>query len=129
MLYPVITVKDNCSKSKREHIVGTNSHDTLFISKGGGIHYLNSQAMVGTQYPEEGYSFVGEDKGEWSITCRPEIKMVTLDELIDMASEHLEESTKTKIKIYKALRKHWDDEMQKCREETGIGYDTGGLLP
>ena len=129
MLYPIITVKDNCSKSKREHIVGSNSHDVLYIDKSGGIHYLNCQGMVGTKFPDEGYCFVGEDKGEWSITSRPEIKMVTLDELIDMASEHLEESTKAKIKAYKALRKHWDAEMQNCREETGIGYDTGGLLP
>ena len=129
MRYPIIRVKDNCFKDG-EHIVGENIHDLLYVdSKTGAIHYLNIQGMVGTKYPDEGYSFVGADKGEWSITCEPEIEMVSLEELIDMAAEHLEEGTKAKIRFYKALKQHWDKELEKTMKETGIGGDTGGFLP
>ena len=129
MRYPIIKVRDNCGR-RMEHIVGENSHDLLYVdSKTGSIHYLNSQCMAGTKYPEEGYSFIGEDKGEWSLTCEPEIEMVSLEKLIDMASEHLEEGMKAKIESYRALKKHWNEEMEKARNETGIGWDTGGFMP
>ena len=129
MLYPIIRVRDNCG-IKREHIVGSNSHDVLYIdNESGSIHYMNSQCMAGTKFPEEGYIFTGQDKGEFSITGQLEVEMVTFDELIDMAEEHLEEATKAKIRFYKAMRSHLEEEMQECRKETGILHDTGGLLP
>lgn len=128
MLYPVIKVRDNCGH-KMEHIVGSNSHDVLYIDDGGGIHYLNCQCMAGTKYADEGYSFVGVDKGEWSMSCRPEIEFITLEELIDMATDSLNEGMKAKIASYKALRKYWDEEYEKCRTETGIMGDTSGNMP
>lgn len=129
MLYPIIRVRDNCGR-KHEHIVGENSHDVLYIdNESGGIHYLNCQCMAGTRFPEEGYSFVGQDNGEFSISGQLEIEMVTLDELIEMATEHLEEATKAKIAFYRSMRSHWEEEMNECRKETGILHDTGGQLP
>ena len=127
MLYPIIKVRDNCGMH-HEHIVGSNSHDVLYIDKTGGIHYLNAQCMAGTKFADEGYSFIGIESEE-SISCIPEIEFVTLDQLIDMATESLSEGMKAKIESYKMLRKHWDDEFEKCKEETGISYDTGGNLP
>lgn len=40
MLFPIIKVKDG----EHIHIVGTNSHDELYVDEiTGGIHYLNLQ--------------------------------------------------------------------------------------
>lgn len=124
MIYPIITVRN--IHTGTIHIVGENIHDVLYIDNAGAIQYLNSQCMAGTG---DGYEFVGEPVPEWSFFNRPEVKFVTLDELIDMALEHVEEGTKKKIESYKALRKMLDEEMQKTREETGIKFDTGGDLP
>ena len=128
MKYPVIRVRDR--STGHERIVGENIHDELYVDReSGGIQYLNSQCCRGTDGDDAEYEFIGEDKGEWSITMQPEIEFVTLDRLIDMASEHLEKATREKIKSYRALKKCMDEEMNKCREETGIRFDTGGMLP
>ena len=127
MLYPIIRVKDNCGMH-HEHIVGSNSHDVLYVDKSGGIHYLNSQNMAGTKYAGEGYSFMGVES-RFSISGRPEIEFVTFDQLIDMATESLNEGMKAKIESYKVLRAYWDAEYEKCKQETGIKGDTGGMLP
>ena len=58
MLFPIIRVRDNAAGGT-EHIIGENSHDVLYISKSGGIQYVNIQCMEGTKYPEEGYSRIG----------------------------------------------------------------------
>ena len=83
MLFPIIKIKTEYG----EQIVGTNSHDCLYIEN-NAIHYLDAQCMTGTQYPtESGMYFVGEDK-EYSISCRPEIEFVTLEEIIKIAKEN-----------------------------------------
>lgn len=128
MLFPIIRVKD-CYGLKREHIVGENIHDTLYIDIDGGIHYINTHCMAGTKYPEEGYRFVGIDKGEYSIVMAPEIEMLTLDELIDFAADHLKDGTRKKIQLYKELRKQWNEELEKARKTTGVGFETGGFIP
>lgn len=128
MLFPIIRVRNNAAGGT-EHIIGENSHDVLYISKSGGIQYVNIQCMAGTKYPEEGYSFVGIDKGEFSAVLEPEIEMVTFEELINLISSHLEEGSKRKIEAYRELRKYWNNEVEKTRQETGIGRDTGGFLP
>jgi hypothetical protein len=54
MLFPVIKIKDNDTGSIR--IVGTSTHDTLFVSDNGGIGYYNLQNGCGSG---ETYSFQG----------------------------------------------------------------------
>lgn len=54
MLFPIIKVKDN--DTGHEHIVGTNSHDTLLIND-GKITYYNLQNGEGSEYGT--YSFLG----------------------------------------------------------------------
>ena len=123
MRFPIIKVRD---KSRGyEHIVGTNSHDCLHISN-GALHYLNIQCMCGTQYGE--YEFVGEDYGEGSFTGNPEIEFMDLEEIIDLAAEHMTEAIEAKIKSYRALREMMEKELDDTRKETGIGFDTGGEL-
>ena len=46
MMIPIIEVQDGDYK----HIVGTNSHDILYIDEdSGGIQYLNMQCCEGTE--------------------------------------------------------------------------------
>lgn len=62
MFFPIIKVKDK--RLGYDHIVGTNSHDLLYVDEEtGGIQYLNLQCMAGTKvYSKEkdnDYQFIG----------------------------------------------------------------------
>ena len=121
MLYPIIKVRDK--QTGTEHIVGENIHDALSITENGQIQYINYQCFDGTG-DDGAYQFVDGTEGNYR-----EIEFVTLDQLIDMAAEHLEVTTKAKIMAYKSLRKIMEAELQKTKKETGVMFDTGGLLP
>ena len=121
MLYPIIKVRDK--QTGTEHIVGENIHDALSITENGQLQYINYQCLDGTG-DDGAYQFVDGTEGNYR-----EIEFVTLDQLIDMAAEHLETATKAKIMAYKSLRKIMDAELQKTKKETGIIFDTGGMLP
>jgi hypothetical protein len=86
--------------------------------------------MVGTQYEDEGYSFVTEDDtpNEYTFAYAPQVEWMTLDQIIDLEMERIEETTKHKIELYKALKAKWDKELEETKKETGIGYDTGGAI-
>lgn len=51
---PVLRVKNsNENNVKVEHkVVGANVHDQYVLGKDGGLHYLNTQGYVGTEYGE-----------------------------------------------------------------------------
>jgi len=73
MKFPIIKVRDKLTG--HEHIVGTDSHDTLFIDKEtGGIHYYNLQNGEGTRGD---YEFVGVDTEYDPDT---QIEFVTVDQ-------------------------------------------------
>jgi len=73
MIFPVIKVRDKLTG--REHIVGTDSHDTLYIDKEtGGIHYYNLQNGEGTLGD---YEFVGV---ETEYDPDPQIEFATVDQ-------------------------------------------------
>ena len=122
MLYPVIRVKDQLTGYT--HIVGENIHDQLYVDEDLHLQYLNTHCMAGTDGCD--YTFVGKEEAEEPF---PVVEFVTIDQLIDMAAEHLETATKAKIMAYKSLRERMDEEMQKARKETEIKFDTGGMLP
>ena len=129
MLFPVIKIKDNYG----EHIVGTNSHDCLYIEN-NAIHYLTSQSMVGTMYPEEsGMYFVGEEK-EYSISGNPEIEFVTLEELIEIATKNLEKDTEATIRLnnwtkaYFEKKKECAEKLEQSKKETGVISNSCGML-
>lgn len=52
-------LRDNTNGSIHEY--GTNPHDSLILNKDGSLHYENLQNQCGTEYPEEGYTFVLAD--------------------------------------------------------------------
>lgn len=60
--YPRIMVKDNCRKNAEPFQIGGNSHHQLEVRHGDNsshIAFINVQCMVGTDYADEGYTFVG----------------------------------------------------------------------
>lgn len=129
MRFPIIKIRDNCVPERKERIVGANNHDCLYIDDNGAIQYLNTQYMCGTLYPEEGYSFVGVDIGEYSIPMRPEIEFLTLEQIIELAKNNMTKSVEATIKSYYALKEREKARLDKCKQETGITFDTGGSLP
>ena len=108
MLFPIIKVREG----NRVHIVGTNSHDCLYI-KNNAIHFLDIKGMVGTEYPEEsGMYFCGKSDDEYSFSGRPEIEFVSLEELFKIATENMNQQTEEKIMADKMF-----SEFRKKREE------------
>lgn len=100
MLIPIIQVRDNSNGTV--HVVGTNSHDTLYIDeKTGGIYYHNLQNSEGSQKYDgkSEYDFVGAEGSE-------RVRLVTFDEL--MAS----------FIVCENMRKYLDDwEASKCLQK------------
>jgi len=125
MLFPVIKIK----RDEHTHIVGTNSHDALFI-EGNAIHYLNLQSMVGTQYPEEsGMYFAGRELDEYSSLPYVEIEMVTIEELIEIAEQNMIKQTESSLKLHESFRKYLESQKacEEKRKEDDVS-DTCGML-
>lgn len=79
--YPRIMIKDNCSKNQKPFQIGNNTHHQLIIKRGENssyISFLNTQCMAGTNYADEGYSFVGEKS--WS-EYGDDTEIVSFDEV------------------------------------------------
>lgn len=102
MLFPIIRVKEG----DHTHIVGSNSHDTLFIDENtGGIQYLNLQGMDGTR-KHNGKStmeFVPKPLEEWEVY--PQIEFVTIEELIKLATENMIQQTEEQIALHNMIEK------------------------
>lgn len=119
MLYPVIRVKDT---DGREHIVGEDIHDTLYIDGNGAIRYMNAHCCAGTGFPEEGYCFVGAGgTDENSLSGRPEIEFVTLEQLIEMESEEL----RARVRHWEKLREHIAEESKKLAASAAVDAVAG----
>ena len=102
MLFPIIRVKDG----EHIHIVGTNSHDQLYVDEiTGGIHYLNLQCCEGTEKidGEASMEFIAKEPDEWDI--HPKIEFVTLEELIKIATENMIEQTEQQVALHNAMSK------------------------
>lgn len=46
---PVLKIKNSLM---RDRVIGSNVHDIYVLGKDGGLHYLNIQGMIGTEYGE-----------------------------------------------------------------------------
>ncbi len=121
MLFPVIKIKDG----DHTHIVGTNSHDQLYVDeKTGGIQYLNLQCCEGTKkysgdddeyYDGESHDSEDDDDGEASMEFvaeqvewepYPLIKMVTIEELIAIAEENMIDQTEASLRLHASFAKY-----------------------
>jgi len=126
MLFPIIKVKDK--QTKYEHIVGTNTHDELFIDEEtGGIHYLNLQSYAGTEKfdGEREYEFVGE-KDE----CMPyaTIEFVTFEQLLELYKQNISMSCEQERVIRDSIKKYIAAERKKHKldDDEGEVRHTGG---
>lgn len=124
----IINVKDG----GYEHIAGTNSHDVLYIDeRTGGIQYLNMQCCEGTKKfgAEQTMQFVGEPMEECDV-LGPEIKFVTVEELIEIAVKYMKESTENKRRLHE-MAKVYLEEKEKCQKqlENDNVWDSSGALP
>ena len=130
MLFPVIKVKDNYNGA--EHIVGINSHDSLYIDhETGGIHYLNLQCCSGTRKFEgkSDYEFVGK---EFEYSGEPVIEFLTFNELAELCIKQTKMSCENEKKL-RAIVKKVFNEREKAINENGLneGDDirrSGGIL-
>lgn len=123
MLFPVIKIKEG----NRVHIVGTNSHDELIIQN-NAIHYLNIQSMVGTRYPDEsGMYFLAKEPEEFE--AYPTVEMVTIEELIKLATQNMKEQTDASLKLHKSFEKYLKEKgiCAAKRADDDI-TDTSGML-
>ena len=98
MLFPIIRIKD--TDNGREHIVGTDTHDSLYINGNGRIAYTNLQNGGGL---DDWYEFVGS-QSEYS--AFPVVEFVTFEGLMKLYSKQesaREERLKLRRKIAEAV--------------------------
>lgn len=123
MLFPVIKIKEG----DRVHIVGTNSHDELIIQN-NAIHYLNLQSMVGTRYPEESGMYFVEKKPE-EFEVYPTVEMVTIEELIELATQNMKEQTEASLKLHESFEKYLKEKgICAAKRAADDIRDTSGML-
>ena len=118
MGFPIIRVRDNCNG--HEHIVGTNSHDSLHIDDSGKICYYNMQNGEGAGISAEfGYSFSGKQDG-----CPEEfmeVEFVSLDGLMKIIKEHAGISAKREKLMRESFRLYFEE----FDKETDISESEG----
>ena len=124
MRVPIIKVKDG----DYEHIVGTNSHDVLYVDKeSGGILYLNIQCCEGTEKldGEQTMQFVGMPG--YFADCQ--IQFVTVEELIEIAIQNMRGGTEAKLLMHRLMSNYLKAKAE-CQEklEGDDICDTGGAL-
>lgn len=124
MLFPIIRVRDN--DTKHERILGTNSHDTLYIDEvTGGIQYLNQQCCEGTErFEGEGrstFDFLGVRRDEDYPYA--EIEFVTFDELLEIYKEQIEMSCEHE----RAIRDMFKTIIANSREKHNLDEDEGEI--
>lgn len=103
MRIPIIKIREQSVNRVTERLVGTNSHDELYVDN-GGIYYLNVQGMVGTKYPDEsGITFVTREPDDFE-PC-PTIEFVSVDKFLDILKEQIERETDREIEVQKSLKK------------------------
>ena len=119
MKFPILKVKDIMTGAV--HIVGTNSHDHLYVRR-GKLEYMNLQSLASTE------NGIQEEKKGYSITNCPEIDFLDLEEVIDLTMDHKTKAVKRKIAAYHVMSRKLSKELQECKEETGIKWDSSGEL-
>ena len=125
MLIPIIKVKDG----EFEHIVGTNSHDVLYVDQeSGGIQYLNIQCQEGTKIfdGEQTMQFAGipgyfEDL---------QIQFITVEELLELVVSHMKEGTESRLQLHEKMEAYLaaKKECQDKLEHDDVWNSSGMLL-
>lgn len=105
--FPVIKVKDK--SSGHIHIVGSDSHDVLYIPPNSrDIHYYNMQNSDGTF---DGYEFVTK-----KIYDETRIEFITFDELLEIYKSEMQMSIERE-KVIKQIAEAFREEKRIAEEE------------
>lgn len=130
MLIPIIKINDG----GHIHVVGTNSHDMLYVDKKtGGIQYLNLQCYEGTKkYGENdneeiSMSFVTKELEEWE--ANPRIEMITIEELVEIATKNMADQTEASLRLHESFKKYLEEKelCEEKRKDDDVS-DTSGML-
>lgn len=127
MKIPIIKVKDG----NYEHIVGTNSHDVLYVDEeSGGIQYLNMQCCEGTKKysGRQSINFVGKND-ESAMEPSRRIEFVSIEEMIEIAIKNMEEGTESRKRLHESTKQYLKAKgiCAKVLEDDDI-RDSSGLL-
>ena len=111
-----------------EHIVGTNSHDVLYVDEqSGGIQYLNIQCCEGTKKydGEQTMQFIGSPGYFEEV----QIQFVTIEELLEIATQHMREGTENKLLLHKMMGTYLrEKEICQAKLAEDEVQDSGGAL-
>jgi len=128
MLIPIIKINDG----GYEHIVGTNSHDQLYVDEEtGGIQYLNLQCCEGTKVytddEQNTINFIGKDEDG---SAHPLVEFVTIEELLIIATENMEKQTDAYIRLDELAKKYFEKKDESLDKLSKLETrNTSGMLP
>lgn len=101
---PVLKIKESVMGNR---ILGSNVHDTYVLGKDGGLHYLNIQGMIGTEYGELEFEVEEDDSYERTFKSWNFIELMDHDAKrlgIEEEEEYKEARKKIKNIFVKAMK-------------------------
>ncbi len=112
---PVLKIKGNTLGNR---VLSSNVHDTYVLGKDGGLHYLNIQGMIGTEYGELEFE-VEEDDYERNFKSWNFIELMDHDaKKLGIEEEEEYKETRKKIKnIFIKAMKDKDERQNKIMME------------
>lgn len=122
---PLLKIKDGYEPDG--YLIRGDFHDLFILGKDGGLHYLNIQGMVGTEYG--GLKFQTTYSELWQEEIFDKVNFL---ELMDLDAKRLEiESDPKYIQLKDRIKKYFKVAERKFEEETlaaikeatkGLGY-------
>ncbi|SFV08022.1 hypothetical protein SAMN05421543_1414 [Alicyclobacillus macrosporangiidus] len=102
--FPLLMIREKGDEGPGR-IVGTDSHDLLYVDETGSIRYRNLQNNEGTG-PHSIYEFVTVDDPFMG----KEIKMVSLSDLVAAYERALEEEIRHRVAVASLMRRLTQDD-------------------
>lgn len=109
---PVLKIKGNVMGNR---VLGSNVHDTYVLGKDGGLHYLNIQGMIGTEYGELEFEVEDDDSYERTFKSWNFIELMDHDAK-RLGIEEEEEYKEAKKKIKNIFIKAFKDKDERQNE-------------
>ena len=109
---PVLKIKGNVMGNR---VLGSNVHDTYVLGKDGGLHYLNIQGMIGTEYGELEFEVEDDDSYERTFKSWNFIELMDHDAK-RLGIEEEEEYKEARKKIKNIFIKAFKDKDERQNE-------------
>lgn len=108
---PLLKIKDDYKKDG--YLLSGDNHDLYILGKDGGLHYLNIQGMVGTEYNDLKFQTTYSEIWEEEIFDK-----VNFLELMEIDAKRLEiESDQNYIKLKDLIKKYFEVAERKFEEK------------